>query len=634
MPGNDAFITGLDDDGLDPLVFREKTKDERLSQVRKDHGKLMDVVKTFGNKVGGMIDKQRYEFMSAYEHHIQDIQDELQNLREKVAIISGEETRKAKLETLDKSQTQFKTEALSLDQDVMAQRKKLRKLVNSLHSVERDRDWTFKRLKQAKERYLELVSMKDNTQVMNFEETQRSNKSEIRDITHDTGAWDWSDGNNGHKVGDTYDAGSVGGGSVGSLESHESDISIHVGSGRLANKDRRTNAEVKAEIRQVYGVHREQALLSTLPHILPVSAAAANQKAATANAMMLSQQQQQQYQQQPQHQFNASQSESSLGGYTEAKGDNGNGSPTKAVRKSKEERDAVGELVALRMKQEEIRDFVAQCASSCDKGPWARLPNRPINELLDACSEINADMEAHATEEGTSWDGENQGPDHREQDRLLLAMELSAIPEVYYIISDMLAGHDSMQQEQMKERYAQWSAQAVSMSSQTNYADEDGGEEFAIDTPMDMRVKTGLSEQGQGQGNNALPETLLAGEDFLPSEVYEGDEEDKGGVQISSWYDPSDIDSRSNTAGSNNNAPRQGTSLSSYGVSQGGERSGSLTSAVGGMRKSHSGVEGDSVDLLGGADIIDYLKKAAADRAYPEEEASLAAETSDWMNFD
>jgi hypothetical protein len=52
------------------------------------------------------------------------------------------------------------------------------------------------------------------------------------------------------------------------------------------------------------------------------------------------------------------------------------------------------------------------------------------------------------------------------------------------------------------------------------------------------------------------------------------------------------------------------------------------------MRKSHSGVEGDSVDLLGGADIIDYLKKAAADRAYLEEEASLAAETSDWMNFD
>ena len=46
--------------------------------------------------------------MTAYEHHIQDIQNELQSLREKVTEISGEETRKAKLETLDVNQTKFR----------------------------------------------------------------------------------------------------------------------------------------------------------------------------------------------------------------------------------------------------------------------------------------------------------------------------------------------------------------------------------------------------------------------------------------------------------------------------------------------------------------------------------------------
>ncbi len=368
MPGesSDAFITGLDLDVV-PMKFREKTKDERLAQVRKDHGKLMDVVKTFGSKVGGMIDKQRYEFMSAYEHHIQDIQDELQNLREKVAVISGEETRKAKLETLDKSQTMFKTEALSLDQDVMAQRKKLRKLVNKLHSVERDRDWTFKRLKQAKGRYLELVAMKDdksdgeiNPQTLKLDDAHMSGGS-MRDITSDTTPWDWDNNDpSQQRNGQNNDLISVGGGSVGSLESNESEVSILIGTGRL--KDARTTEEVKKEIRQVYGVHREQALLSTLPHILPVSATAAHPKTITASTIMAAQQHQQQ------HLQRESSSKCDYGTLQD------HGSPTKGtVRRSKEERDAVGELVALRAKQEEIRDFVAQCASSCDKGPWARL---------------------------------------------------------------------------------------------------------------------------------------------------------------------------------------------------------------------------------------------------------------------
>ena len=65
----DAFLTALD---FDVVPIRQKVKDERLNQVRKDHKKLMDIIGQFGNKVGGMIDKQRYEFMNAYEQHIQD----------------------------------------------------------------------------------------------------------------------------------------------------------------------------------------------------------------------------------------------------------------------------------------------------------------------------------------------------------------------------------------------------------------------------------------------------------------------------------------------------------------------------------------------------------------------------------
>ena len=43
---------------------------------------------------------------------------------------------------------------------------------------------------------------------------------------------------------------------------------------------------------------------------------------------------------------------------------------------SAEERRARGELVALKAMQEAMRDFISQCASSCGKGLWAKIPRR------------------------------------------------------------------------------------------------------------------------------------------------------------------------------------------------------------------------------------------------------------------
>ena len=49
---------------------------------------------------------------------------------------------------------------MALDTQSLSQRKQLRKLLNTLHSVERDRDWVFKRLRMAKKHYAELSSSK------------------------------------------------------------------------------------------------------------------------------------------------------------------------------------------------------------------------------------------------------------------------------------------------------------------------------------------------------------------------------------------------------------------------------------------------------------------------------------------
>ena len=40
------------------------------------------------------------------------------------------------------------------------------------------------------------------------------------------------------------------------------------------------------------------------------------------------------------------------------------------------ERRALGQLVSLRARQEALRDFVDQCARSCDKRPWSKTSKR------------------------------------------------------------------------------------------------------------------------------------------------------------------------------------------------------------------------------------------------------------------
>ncbi len=366
-----AFLTGLD---LDVVPVREKVKDERLGQVRKDHKKLMEIVGQFGNKVGGMIDKQRYEFMNAYEQHIQDVQNELQSLREKVAEISGEETRKAKLKSLDADQTKLKAEALRLDQESVSLRKQMRKLVNVLHSVETDRNWTYKRLESAKGEY--LGTMKEQTDL----------KESL------------------HKASDEL-ASQRGGGGGMMMDAQDQGDNASLGSGVVSNtssqmtvqfaEEMRNHIDAKKKVDETYKVSRDQALLVALPRIIgSTSSTDLGQRGARARpsggvGLAVSQDQQ----------------------------------TSKLGRRHPTEKKALAELVAIRARQEEIRDFVAQCASSCDKGPWARIERDPVEILLQGCREV---VEA----------GEEADEDRRNE----LALQMVTIPEIYFIISDMLIG--------------------------------------------------------------------------------------------------------------------------------------------------------------------------------------------------
>ena len=95
------------------------------------------------------VDKQRAEYIQAYESHMQDVQKELFLLREKVHILDTDETRAMKMKQLQDEQDRLKAESVHLDEQNDVMRQKLRALTISMQSVERDRDWLLGRLQKA-----------------------------------------------------------------------------------------------------------------------------------------------------------------------------------------------------------------------------------------------------------------------------------------------------------------------------------------------------------------------------------------------------------------------------------------------------------------------------------------------------
>lgn len=156
MSNTASFITGIDT-GAHGL----REQNHLLDAVRKENIKVREVVNSFSTKVEVLVDKQRNEYMVAYENHMQDVQRELHSLRGKVADIANDETKADKTAKLKEDQIRFKNEALKLEADSDEIRKRLRELAKETYTAEKSRDWLLKKLRQAKKMNTELLKEKD-----------------------------------------------------------------------------------------------------------------------------------------------------------------------------------------------------------------------------------------------------------------------------------------------------------------------------------------------------------------------------------------------------------------------------------------------------------------------------------------
>ncbi len=112
-----------------------KVRSALLVPIRQEHIKITQVVDSFRKKVDVLIDKQRNEYILAYENHMQDVQKELHTLREKVAEIANDETKNEKTEELKSNQIKYKSEAIKLEHDSDDIRNKMRVMVRKIYTV-------------------------------------------------------------------------------------------------------------------------------------------------------------------------------------------------------------------------------------------------------------------------------------------------------------------------------------------------------------------------------------------------------------------------------------------------------------------------------------------------------------------
>ena len=132
MEQTDAFITEVN---IVNDNNSQKSFNELLDPVRKEHSKIREVVESFSLKVKGLVDKQRNEYMIAYENHMQDIQKDLHSLREKVADIANDETKNEKVSNLKVNQKKYKEEALKLEADSEELREQIKVIVKKIYTV-------------------------------------------------------------------------------------------------------------------------------------------------------------------------------------------------------------------------------------------------------------------------------------------------------------------------------------------------------------------------------------------------------------------------------------------------------------------------------------------------------------------
>ena len=114
--------------------------------VHEQFEKLEHVVDNLNEKTRGLLLRERREFLAAYRAHTFKIQNELAELRKRVAEEQSSQQKDEKVKQLRDDCDWFRQEALDLDAEGSSLRDELHSLKDRLEQSEDDRNWLLKEL--------------------------------------------------------------------------------------------------------------------------------------------------------------------------------------------------------------------------------------------------------------------------------------------------------------------------------------------------------------------------------------------------------------------------------------------------------------------------------------------------------
>ena len=424
------------------------------------------------------VDKQRAEYIQAYENHMQDVQKELFLLREKVHILDTDETRALKMKSLEDDQNRLKGESVLLDEQNDVMRQKLRSLTLSMQSVERDRDWLLERLQKAKKKYtkLEKIFAAEKLKLSEFDEVNDIFSSSVS-ISQESSLFldtykmkKLQKSSSGRTTGQTATSraakitGTKSGTGVGNGDATAAAYGMGTGKA-LSSSEKATGTDHRQGWRQ--RLVSEIAVSRSNP-LLPITHRPSSppKMHVTASAPNLKQQ----------RTASSRSPERTTGNETTT-----HGKGRRMRGKTKLERSAVALLVAMRARQEAIREVVDKCFKSCDRGA-ALLGGKdatqsavviPLPELVVACMESIV-----ASRDAPEADNDLVAEARRE-----FIMQLIYHPDTYLAISDVISGKFAQQlldtDRQDGDSGLQKNIPGVNLQSilQLNFGDEDNERE-------------------------------------------------------------------------------------------------------------------------------------------------------------
>lgn len=121
-----------------------------LKVVHEQYEKLEHVVDNLNEKTRGLLLRERREFLAAYRAHTYKIQNELRELRRRVAEEQSSQQKDEKVKQLREDCDWFRQEALELDAKSATLRGDLHGLKDRLEIAEDDRNWLLKELTRTK----------------------------------------------------------------------------------------------------------------------------------------------------------------------------------------------------------------------------------------------------------------------------------------------------------------------------------------------------------------------------------------------------------------------------------------------------------------------------------------------------